>query len=231
MLDESVNAARARLATAERDFGAPKEPTGGAAARARAPDASSGSDSRGVLNAAQEHELQRLRDGAARALQAEEKEHVAALERLRHDGNVKAFDAKEEAEQQREQVRQDAREHVERWTKGELAQIEASTRPLRTPEDVPVTVHQTPVSAVPCGEVGSRLTVDLAFRTGDNAASATRILAAWDRAGYLPDRAMQEDIRYSTELPIERMSIRDSTSVDGMIHLTLESACAVAATP
>ena len=128
MLDESVNAARARLATAERDFGAPKEPTGGAAARARAPDASSGSDSRGVLNAAQEHELQRLRDGAARALQAEEKEHVAALERLRHDGNVKAFDAKEEAEQQREQVRQDAREHVERWTKGELAQIEASTR-------------------------------------------------------------------------------------------------------
>ena len=110
------------------------------------------------------------------------------------------------------------------------ATIEASTRPLRTPEDVPVTVHQTPVSAVPCGEVGSRLTVDLAFRTGDNAASATRILAAWDRAGYLPDRAMQEDIRYSTELPIERMSIRDSTSVDGMLHLRLETACAVEAT-
>jgi len=42
---------------------------------------------------------------------------------------------------------------------------------------------------------------------------------------------MQVDLRYSTALPIERMSIRDSTSVDGMIHLTLESACAVAATP
>lgn len=110
------------------------------------------------------------------------------------------------------------------------ATIEASTPPLRTPEDVPVTVHQTPVTAVPCGEVGSRLTVDLAFRTGDNAASLTRILAAWDTAGYLPDRAMQEDLRYSTELPIERMSIRDSTSVDGMLHLRLETACAVEAT-
>tara|TARA_Y100000114_G_C11760846_1_gene329589 strand:+ start:1011 stop:1832 length:822 start_codon:yes stop_codon:yes gene_type:complete len=111
------------------------------------------------------------------------------------------------------------------------ATIEASAPPLRTPEDVPVTVHQTPVSAVPCGEAGARLTVDLAFSTGDNAASLTHILAAWDTAGYLPDRAMQVDLRYSTALPIERMSIRDSTSVDGMIHLTLESACAVAATP
>lgn len=110
------------------------------------------------------------------------------------------------------------------------ATIEASTPPLRTPEDAPVTVHQTPVSAIPCGEVGARLTVDLAFSTGDNATSLARILAAWDTAGYLPDRTMQEDIRYSTELPIERMSIRDSTSVDGMIHLTLESACAVEAT-
>lgn len=110
------------------------------------------------------------------------------------------------------------------------ATIEASTPPLRTPEDAPVTVHQTPVSASPCGEVGARLSVDLAFSTGDNAASLVRILAAWDSAGYMPDRAMQEDIRYSTELPIERMSIRDSTSVDGMIHLTLESACAVTST-
>ena len=121
-----------------------------------------------------------------------------------------------------------ARDEITRMLR---ATIEASAPPLRTPEDVPVTVHQTPVSAVPCGEAGARLTVDLAFSTGDNAASLTHILAAWDTAGYLPDRAMQVDLRYSTALPIERMSIRDSTSVDGMIHLTLESACAVAATP
>lgn len=110
------------------------------------------------------------------------------------------------------------------------ATIEASTPPLRTPEDAPVTVHQTPVSAVPCGEAGARLTVDLAFSTDDNAASLPRILAAWDSAGYMPDRAMQEDLRYSTELPIERMSIRDTTTIDGMLHLRLESACAVEAT-
>lgn len=107
------------------------------------------------------------------------------------------------------------------------ATIEASTPPLRTPEETPVTVHQTPVAAAPCGEVGARLAVDLAFSTGDNAASLVRILAAWDSAGYMPDRAMQEDFRYSTELPIERMRIRDSTTIDGMLHLKLETACAL----
>ena len=85
------------------------------------------------------------------------------------------------------------------------------------------------MAAAPCGEVGARLTVDLTFRTGDNAASLVRILAAWDSAGYMPDRAMQEDFRYSTELPIERMRIRDSTTIDGMLHLKLETACAVEA--
>ena len=109
------------------------------------------------------------------------------------------------------------------------ATIKASTPPLRTPEETPVTVHQTPVAAAPCGEVGARLTVDLTFRTGDDAASLVRILPAWDSAGYMPDRAMQEDFRYSTELPIERMRIRDSTTINGMLHLKLETACAVEA--
>lgn len=110
------------------------------------------------------------------------------------------------------------------------ATLDASIPPVSTSEGVPFTVDETPIVATTCGEIGARSTVDLAFSTGDNAASLVRILAAWDIAGYLPDRAMQEDIRYSTALPIERMSIRDSTSVDGMIHLTLESACAVTAT-
>ncbi|MDR7183703.1 hypothetical protein J2X85_000726 [Microbacterium trichothecenolyticum] len=39
---------------------------------------------------------------------------------------------------------------------------------------------------------------------------------------------MQEDIRYSTTLPVERLSIRDKTTIDGLLHLSIQSACAVA---
>ncbi|MFT3797948.1 hypothetical protein [Microbacterium sp.] len=57
-----------------------------------------------------------------------------------------------------------------------------------------------------CNETGANNTAvfTLAARNGDNAAALTAILAAWDAAGYLPDRAMQTDIRYSPTLPIER---------------------------
>ncbi|MBD3941897.1 hypothetical protein IF188_09345 [Microbacterium sp. NEAU-LLC] len=76
-----------------------------------------------------------------------------------------------------------------------------------------------------CNEAGSRLTASLQLATGDNADSLTAILGAWDAAGYLPDRVMQEDIRDSTTLPIERTSIRDRTTIDGLPHLEVMGAC------
>lgn len=76
-----------------------------------------------------------------------------------------------------------------------------------------------------CGDDGARIGIGLEFETADNAASLARILQAWDSAGYAPDRAMQEDIRYSTTLPIEKMSIRDSTTIDGLIRMQLTSQC------
>lgn len=83
----------------------------------------------------------------------------------------------------------------------------------------------TPVRA-PCTHgSGVQLQVDLAFRTDDNAASVVRILEVWDDAGYSADRSMQEDIRYSASNAVARMSIRDKTSVDGLVHLTIVSAC------
>ncbi|MGB4778596.1 hypothetical protein [Microbacterium sp.] len=53
------------------------------------------------------------------------------------------------------------------------------------------------------------------------------MVAVWDDAGYLPDRAMQEDIRYSPTLPVARMAAKDSTTIDGVLHVEIESACAV----
>ncbi|GAB3617035.1 hypothetical protein GCM10027416_15920 [Okibacterium endophyticum] len=72
------------------------------------------------------------------------------------------------------------------------------------------------------------LNLTLDFHTADNARSLERILNAWDAAGYAPDRAMQQDIRYSGSLPVEMMSIRDATSIDGLIHMQITSRCTVA---
>lgn len=81
-------------------------------------------------------------------------------------------------------------------------------------------------SPVPCADgSGMRHHVDLTFRTDDNARSVARILGVWDDAGYESDRAMQEDIRYSDTAPVARMTIRDTTSIDGLVRMTLTSAC------
>ncbi len=79
---------------------------------------------------------------------------------------------------------------------------------------------------VPCTEgSGMQHHVDLDFRTDDNARSVARILGVWDDAGYESDKAMQEDIRYSETAPVARMTIRDTTSIDGLVRMTLTSAC------
>lgn len=81
-------------------------------------------------------------------------------------------------------------------------------------------------TAAACEDSGSQVSAQLDFRTGDNAKSLDRILAAWDSAGYAPDRAMQLDIRSSATLPVATMTIRDSTTIDGLIHLHLVGQCA-----
>jgi hypothetical protein len=108
------------------------------------------------------------------------------------------------------------------------ASVDVADPPVLTQSGDPVAVDRIDVVSAPCGEVGARLSVDLSFTTGDNAASLERILAEWDRAGYLPDRAMNEDVRYSMTLPLARMSIRDTSTIDGLLHMRIDSACAEA---
>ncbi|MDR7187603.1 hypothetical protein J2Y46_000419 [Microbacterium sp. BE35] len=106
--------------------------------------------------------------------------------------------------------------------------IDAAAAPVTTADGSPLIVDAAQLQAAPCGEVGSRLALTTELATADNAASLDAILAAWDAAGYLPDRAMQEDIRYSATLPVERLSIGDTTTIDGLLHVSIQSACAVA---
>lgn len=67
--------------------------------------------------------------------------------------------------------------------------------------------------------------VDLEFRTDDNVTSVAQILGVWDDAGYESDRAMHEDIRYSKTGPVARLTMRDTTSIDGFVRMTITSAC------
>ncbi|MDN3496917.1 hypothetical protein QL996_13325 [Planococcus sp. APC 4015] len=105
------------------------------------------------------------------------------------------------------------------------ASIAAAVGSAVDAEGQPVSAQSATVQGIVCGVDGTRVGLTLDFRTADNAESLTRILHAWDTAGYLPDRAMQEDIRYSETLPIEKMSIRDSGTIDGLIHMTVTSRC------
>ncbi|AZS48508.1 hypothetical protein [Microbacterium oxydans] len=90
----------------------------------------------------------------------------------------------------------------------------------------PLDSSSLPLSSTPCTEgPGTQREVQIAFRTDDNSRSLERILAVWDQAGYAKDRAMQEDIRYSESLPVARVGIKDTSSLDGLIHLTSTSVC------
>lgn len=80
-----------------------------------------------------------------------------------------------------------------------------------------------PFDAAACGETGTRLSAQFSIRADDPDAAIRRLLRIWDDAGYAPDRAMQEDIRYSETLPVERLSVRAGSP----IHVSVESACAV----
>jgi hypothetical protein len=89
--------------------------------------------------------------------------------------------------------------------------VDAAGAPIRVP----------PADELSCdGTTG----VELVFATADNEASYAAILGAWTASGYASDRAMQEDIRYDGTV---RLSTRDRTTIDGMLHLQLGGACEV----
>lgn len=105
------------------------------------------------------------------------------------------------------------------------ATLAAPIGTVHTAAGDPIDPQGLAVITTECDDGGSRVGVGLEFKTADNAASLARILQAWNSAGYSSDRAMQEDIRYSDTLPIEKMSVRDSTTIDGLIHMAITSRC------
>ncbi|MBZ4487678.1 hypothetical protein LQ938_02505 [Microbacterium sp. cx-55] len=107
------------------------------------------------------------------------------------------------------------------------ASLEAAVGPVRDSSGGLLDPAELSVVATACGEDGSRSGLGFTFATADNGSSLARILQVWDAEGYSPDQAMQEDIRYSDALPVEKMSIRDSTTIDGLIHMQLSSQCSV----
>lgn len=106
------------------------------------------------------------------------------------------------------------------------ASLAAAVSPIYDPVGSPFDPDDLAPTSTGCGDGGSRIEVALDFATADNSASLVRILRAWDAAGYSPDRAMQLDLRDSDSLPVARMSIRDSTTTDGLIHMQITSQCA-----
>ncbi|PVW02962.1 hypothetical protein DEA06_14405 [Microbacterium sp. Gd 4-13] len=106
-----------------------------------------------------------------------------------------------------------------------VASLAAAVGPVHTATGDPIDPNELAAVQSACGENDARLGIAIEFTTADNAASLAQILQTWDTAGYSSDRAIQEDIRYSDILPIERMSIRDSTTIDGLIHMQITTQC------
>lgn len=83
-----------------------------------------------------------------------------------------------------------------------------------------------PSTVEPCIDgAGVQQELVVEFRTDDNAESVARILRLWDGHGYDADRAMQEDIRFSVGDAVERMTIRDRSTIDGLIRMAMTSGC------
>lgn len=95
--------------------------------------------------------------------------------------------------------------------------IEAAGTPMSDAEGVPVTAPAA--SDLPCDGTTSH---DMTVRTDDNTSSYAAILDAWSAEGYSRDRAMQEDLRYNG---VVRLSARDRSSLDGLMHFSLTADC------
>jgi hypothetical protein len=103
--------------------------------------------------------------------------------------------------------------------------LSAAVGPVVGANGLPIDVGPMIPETSICGETGTKLSMTLSVRTDDNAVSIERILAAWTAEGYASDRAIQIDIRYSESLPVESLSIRDSSTIDGMIWMQFLSQC------
>ncbi len=107
------------------------------------------------------------------------------------------------------------------------ASLDAAVGPVRDSAGGLLDPAELSVVSTTCGENGTQSGLGITFATADNGSSLARILQVWDAEGYSADRAMQEDIRYSDALPVEKMSIRDSSTIDGFIHMQVTSRCSV----
>lgn len=105
------------------------------------------------------------------------------------------------------------------------ASLTAADGPVRARDGSEIDPEAVPLQAIACADGGTASSLSLEFQTGDNALTLKQILRVWDAAGYLPDRAMQEDIRWSPTLPIEKMTIRDSTTINGLMRLGISGRC------
>lgn len=107
------------------------------------------------------------------------------------------------------------------------ASLDAAIGPVHDSAGRLLDPDELSVVSAACGENGTQSGLGITFATADNGFSLARILQVWDAEGYSADRAMQEDIRYSDALPVEKMSIRDSSTIDGFIHMQVTSQCSV----
>jgi len=108
------------------------------------------------------------------------------------------------------------------------ASLAAAEGPVLDAAGIPIDLGALVPSMSTCEGGGTQLGIGLEFSTADNAASVRRILGVWDAAGYEPDRAMQNDMRYSERLPARSLSIRDTTTIDGLVRMSIISACSPA---
>ncbi|WP_336647699.1 hypothetical protein [Microbacterium sp. MMO-10] len=108
-----------------------------------------------------------------------------------------------------------------------LASLEAAVGLVRDRTGARLDPESVAVEQEGCDEEGAQFVAALEFETDDNAASVMGILQRWDAAGYSRDRAMHEDLRYSETLPVATMSLRDTSTIDGLIHMRLTSQCSI----
>lgn len=108
--------------------------------------------------------------------------------------------------------------------------VEVGTAPVVTDGGERFDPSTVEISEAVC-DGGSRLRVRAAVATGDNGASLPRMVDVWTWAGYTDSIAMQKHILASDTLPIERATLHDRTTIDGLIHLTIDSRCVPRASP
>lgn len=88
----------------------------------------------------------------------------------------------------------------------------------------PLTTDDVRISAESCNVEGTLLSADFTFFTEEPTA-AEDILTVWDSAGYQPNGALQTDIRYSSLLPVAKMVLDDTSTVNGHVRMQIVSQC------